>query len=156
MTVTRCHTLPVAASDWCIKCRLLNMKQKLNNYNKIHVLCTFLCHHTKCSWGLWHFENPCFKPTHVRLNDWPITQRRDLIVIVIYPVVTSGVFKTKADFSPPIYPPGRNTTALTVTAERPPVGGHGAVTGEALPQLQTHSLVVAGVLCAGGAGTCRV
>lgn len=49
-----------------------------------------------------------------------------------------------------------NTAALTVTAERPPVGGHGAVTGEALPQLQAHSLVVAGVLCAGGAGTCRV
>lgn len=50
----------------------------------------------------------------------------------------------------------RNTAALTVAAERPPVGGHGAVTRESLPQLQTHSLVVAGVLCTGGAGTCRV
>lgn len=48
----------------------------------------------------------CFKPTHVWLNvyfadtfDWPITQLRDLIIIIIYPVVTSGVFKTEADFS---------------------------------------------------------
>lgn len=49
-----------------------------------------------------------------------------------------------------------NAATLTVTAERPPVGGHGAVAGEALPQLQAHSLVVAGVLCAGGAGTCGV
>lgn len=55
-----------------------------------------------------------------------------------------------------IFHKGINTPALTVTAERPRVGGHGAVAGEALPQLQTHSLVVAGVLCAGGAGTCRV
>lgn len=44
---------------------------------------------------------------------------------------------------------------LTVAAERSSVSGHGAVTGEALPQLQTHTLVVAGVLCAGGAGACK-
>lgn len=45
---------------------------------------------------------------------------------------------------------------LTVAAERAAVGGHGAVTGEALPQLQAHSLVMAGVLCAGGARTFMV
>ena len=50
----------------------------------------------------------------------------------------------------------RNTPLLTVTAEGSPVGGHGAVAGEALPQLQTHTLVVAGVLRAGCAGTCRM
>lgn len=49
---------------------------------------------------------------------------------------------------------GACSLALTVIAEGPPVGGHGAVTGEALPQLQTHSLMVARVLRAGGAGTC--
>lgn len=47
-----------------------------------------------------------------------------------------------------------NVFGLTVAAERAAVGGHGAVTGEALPQLQTHSLVMAGVLRAGRAGTC--
>lgn len=49
---------------------------------------------------------------------------------------------------------GVNVFGLTVAAERAAVGGHGAVTGEALPQLQTHSLVMAGVLRAGRAGTC--
>lgn len=48
------------------------------------------------------------------------------------------------------------TALLTVAAERPPIGGHGAVTGEALPLLQTHALMVARVLGACGAGTCRV
>lgn len=38
---------------------------------------------------------------------------------------------------------------LTVTAECSSVGGHGAVTGEAFPLLETHPLVMAGVLCTG-------
>lgn len=49
---------------------------------------------------------------------------------------------------------GARSRALTVIAEGPPVGGHGAVAGEALPQLQTHSLMVARVLRTRGAGTC--
>lgn len=76
-------------------------------------------------------------------------------MIFIYLVVTSFLFKKKLDF-PHHSTSFRHTPALTVTAEWPSIGGHGAVTGEALPQLQTHSLVVAGFLCAGGAGTWRV
>lgn len=68
------------------------------------------------------------------------------------PVMTGGIFQLEQNF----HPFRCYTPLLTVAAERPPIGGHGAVTGEALPQLQTHSLVVAGVLCAGGAGTYRV
>lgn len=85
---------------------------------------------------------------------------------VVYSVVESSHYhhlgcgdqfsiKNKSRLPQPFYPLRRNTHALTVIAEWSPVCGHGAVTGEALPQLQTHSLVVAGVLCAGGAGTCR-
>lgn len=47
------------------------------------------------------------------------------------------------------------TLALTVAAEGPPVGSHGAVTRKPLPQLQTHSLMVAGILRASGARTYR-
>lgn len=84
----------------------------------------------------------------------PIPQLWDLTTIIIWPVITSGIFQLKQ--LPCILRFKINTLALTVTAERPPVGCHGAVTGKALPQLQTHSLVVAGVLCAGGAGACGV
>lgn len=88
----------------------------------------------------------------LQIVNQPIPQLWDLTTIIIWPVITSGIFQQL----PCILLFKINTLALTVTAERPPVGCHGAVTGKALPQLQTHSLVVAGVLCAGGAGACGV
>lgn len=41
---------------------------------------------------------------------------------------------------------------LTVVTQGSPEGGHAAVAAEALPLLQTHALVGARVLLAGGAG----
>lgn len=45
--------------------------------------------------------------------------------------------------------------ALTIAAVRASIGRHGAVTGKALPLLETHALIVAGVLHAGRTGACR-
>ena len=42
---------------------------------------------------------------------------------------------------------------LTVAAEGASIGRHGAVAAEALPLLETHALVVAGLLRTGGAGS---
>lgn len=44
---------------------------------------------------------------------------------------------------------------LTVVAQRPSVGRHATVAGEALPLLQAHPLVGARVLLARGAGPCK-
>lgn len=46
------------------------------------------------------------------------------------------------------------TRLLTIVALRASVGGHGAVAGVVLPLLDTNTHVGAGVLLAGGAGTC--
>lgn len=45
----------------------------------------------------------------------------------------------------------RRGCVLTVATEGASIGRHGAVAGEALPQLETHPLIVAGVLRTGGA-----
>lgn len=42
---------------------------------------------------------------------------------------------------------------LTIVAERTSMGRHGAVAGEALPLLETHPLMVAGLLRTGGTGS---
>lgn len=95
-------------------------------------------------------ECQCF----TNIVNQPIPQLWDLHTIIFWPVITSGISQLKQ--LPCILLFKINTLALTVTAEWPPVGCHGAVAGKALPQLQTHSLMVAGVLCAGGARACGV
>lgn len=51
-------------------------------------------------------------------------------------------------------PAGKEVSArvLTVAAVCTPIGRHGTVAGEALPLLETHPLIGAGVLRAGCAG----
>lgn len=44
---------------------------------------------------------------------------------------------------------------LTVIAERPAEGSHTTVTAEAIPLLQTHTLIGTRILLAGCAGTCK-